>query len=386
MSKTGKNDNGSGSVYYRSKDKRWVASVTDLNTGKRMYKYAKTKNKAQAALREMLNRADAGEAILDLSMTVEEYATKWLAKKASKRRASTTVGEYKRRLKRHVFPVLGSRRMDKVTQKDVEDLLDLVAQTKVNGKPLARATVKAVKNAMSAMFTDAKKSRLIARNPVRDSELPDIQASLPKDFPTTKEVHALLARAATIEGEAPRELGRIILICVNTGARIGEVLAMKWNDIDLEKGKWGLIATLTRDGNGKSMLGTKTKTGRARIVPLSPNALEALKIQESYVAYARSMAAVWGEEGFVFPSKIGNFKDINNVYKSMRRYFPEWKHSFHGLRHWYVSQGLQSGISDVQIARIVGHESTRTTNDIYGHILEEGQETMMDVIRRALEQ
>jgi integrase len=386
MSKTGKNDNGSGSVYYRSKDKRWVASVTDLNTGKRMYKYEKTKNKAQAALREMLNRADAGEAILDLSMTVKEYANTWLTKQAGRRRSLTTVHEYKGRLERHVYPVLGSKRMDKVTQKDVEDLLDLVAQTKVNGKPLARATVKAVKNAMSAMFTDAKKSRLIARNPVRESELPDIQASLPKDFPTTKEVHALLARAATIEGEVPRELGRIILICVHTGARIGEVLAMKWNDIDLEKGKWGLVATLTRDGNGKSMLGTKTKTGRARLVPLSPNVVEALKIQESYVVYLSSKSGTWGKGDFVFPSKLGNFKDINNVYKSMRRYFPDWKHSFHGLRHWYVSQGLQSGISDVEIARIVGHESTRTTNDIYGHILEEGRETMMDVIRRALEQ
>jgi integrase len=184
----------------------------------------------------------------------------------------------------------------------------------------------------------------------------------------------------------PRELGRILLICANTGARVGEVLAMKWDDVDLEKGSWRLISTLTRDENGKSMFGSRTKTGRARLVSLSPSVIEALKIQETYVAYVKSMSSVWGEEGYVFPSKLGRFKDVNNVYKSMRRYFPEWTYSFHGLRHWFVSQGLQSGIADVQIARMIGHESTRTTNDIYGHILEEGQETMMDVIRRALEQ
>ena len=98
------------------------------------------------------------------------------------------------------------------------------------------------------------------------------------------------------------------------------------------------------------------------------------------MASMKSISSVWGEEGYVFPSKLGRFKDVSNVYKSMRRYFLEWTYSFHGLRHWFVSQGLQPGIADVQIARMVGHESTRTTNDIYGHILEEGQETMMDVI------
>ena len=106
------------------------------------------------------------------------------------------------------------------------------------------------------------------------------------------------------------------------------------------------------------------------------------------MAYVQSMATDgrWGDEGFVFPSKIGRFKNINNVYKTMRRYYPEWPYSFHGLRHWFVSTGLQSGIADMQIARMIGHESTRTTNDIYGHIVEEGQETMMDVIRRVLEE
>jgi integrase len=386
MSKTGKNDNGSGSVYYRSRDKRWVACVTDPITGKRSYRYEKTKNKAQAGLRDMLNRADAGEAILDVSMTVEQYASAWLSEQAGKRRAQTTVHEYKGRLERHVFPVIGSKRMDKVTEKDIEDLLDVVAKTKVNGKELSRGTVKAVKNALSAMFTDARKARLIARNPVRESELPDIQAPLPKEYPSTKEVQALLAEAATIEGSVQRELGRILLICAHTGARIGEVLAMKWDDIDLERGRWALVSTLTRDEKGRGMFGSRTKTGRARPVLLTPSVVEALKLQQAYVAYVKSMAAVWGEEGFVFPSKIGRFKNINNVYKTLRRYFPAWKYSFHDLRHWFVSTGLQSGIADMQIARMIGHESTRTTNDIYGHILEEGQETMMDVIRRVLEQ
>ena len=386
MSKTGKNDNGSGSVYYRSRDKRWVACATDPITGKRSYRYAKTKNKAQAELRVMLNRADAGEAILDVSKTVEEYATEWFKKQSNNRRAQTTVHEYKGRLERHAFPIIGSKRMDKVTQKDIEDLLDVVARTKVNGKELSRSTVKAVKNALSAMFTDAKKSRHIARNPVRESELPNIQAPLPKEFPSTKEVQTLLAYSSTIDGEVPRELGRILLICAHTGARIGEVLAMKWDDVDLERGRWALVSTLTRDENGKSIYGSRTKTGRARLVLLTPKAVEALKIQQTYVAYMKSMAAIWGEEGFVFPSKVGRFKNINNVYKTMRRYFPEWPYSFHGLRHWFVSTGLQSGIADMQIARMIGHESTRTTNDIYGHILEEGQETMMDVIRRVLEE
>ena len=174
-------------------------------------------------------------------------------------------------------------------------------------------------------------------------------------------------------------------MCAHTGARIGEVLAVKWRDLDLEKQRWNLVATITRDKQGRGNLGSRTKTGESRQVQLTPPLVEALKIQRDYVAYVKSMSGNWGEEDFVFPTSIGTFKNINNVYKILRKEFPDWPHTFHDLRHWFVSTGFQSGASAVQIARIVGHKDVRTTTDTYGHILDEGKDLIINAVQQALE-
>jgi integrase len=160
---------------------------------------------------------------------------------------------------------------------------------------------------------------------------------------------------------------------------------VKWSDLDLAKKRWSLVATLTRNEKGKGAYGKRTKIGEARQVQLTSPLVDALKIQRDYVAYVKSMSGNWGEEDFVFPSSVGTFKNINNVYKLLRKTFPEWLHSFHDLRHWFVSTGFQSGASAVQIARLVGHKDVRTTTDVYGHILDEGQDQIVNAVQQALE-
>ena len=379
MAKRSKNANGQGTIFYRSRDKRWVVQVIDPDTGKRRTKVALTENKAKVILREMLNRVDEGKPPVDITQTVEQFAKAWLATQAGKRRAGTTVHEYSGRFTRYVYPAIGKKRMDKVTIQDIENMLDdLVA------KGLSKGTVRAVKNALSAMFSDAKKNRVIARNPVRDAEMPSMQAKQPKQYPSRLDVQKLLAKAASIEGDAERELGRILFMCAHTGARIGEIMAAKWSDLDLEAGTWTVISTVTRSSEGKRKVGSRTKTGESRLVPLSAGLVQVLKLQQEYVSYVKSMTGVWGEEGYVFPTSIGTFKDHNNLQKLLRKAYPEWKFTFHDLRHWFVSTGIEAGAADVQIARLVGHKSTRTTNDVYGHLLEGGQESIIKSIEEAL--
>ena len=380
MSKKSKNANGQGTIFFRERDQRWVVQVTDPLTGKRVTRTALTQKEAKQILRAMLNRIDEGKPAVDVTKTVEQFAIEWLKGQAGKRRSATTVHEYGGRFKRYVYPVIGRKRVDKITPQDVEDLLDLVV-----AQGLSKGSVKAVKNALSAMFSDAKKARLIAKNPVQDAEMPFMQAKPPKEYPTTQEVQELLKTAATVQGDVARELGRILLMCAHTGARIGEVLAVKWRDLDLEKQRWNLVATITRDKQGRGNLGSRTKTGESRQVQLTPPLVEALKIQRDYVAYVKSMSGNWGEEDFVFPTSIGTFKNINNVYKILRKEFPDWPHTFHDLRHWFVSTGFQSGASAVQIARIVGHKDVRTTTDTYGHILDEGKDQIVNAVQQALE-
>jgi integrase len=97
------------------------------------------------------------------------------------------------------------------------------------------------------------------------------------------------------------------------------------------------------------------------------------------------MSNIWNDEGnWVFPTQRGTFKDSHNLRRILKRTFPEWNHGFHALRHWFASVGFDAGMGEVQIARLLGHRSTATTKDTYGHLLDDGAQTLLDSVARLL--
>jgi len=374
-----KRENGSGTVFQR-KDGRWVAAVWDPFSKKQKFQYAKTKAKAEEKLRQMLNRIDAGQPVGDITLTLQQYAEDWIQNRAGKRRSGSTVHVYSTRLRSYIYPALGRKRMDKITIADIEDALDFVAS-----KGLSKGTVAATRNALSAMFSDAVKERVLAVNPVRGAQLPAMQTAPRKPFPTKAEVQALMSAAENVTGDDERELCRVLLVCAYTGARIGEVLGAKWSDIDIDEGKWLVTQTLSRSAEGKSIAGDRTKTGETRSLSLPPIVIQALELQAQYVAFRKSMSNIWNDEGnWVFPTQRGTFKDSHNLRRILKRTFPEWNHGFHALRHWFASVGFDAGMGEVQIARLLGHRSTATTKDTYGHLLDDGAQTLLDSVARIL--
>ena len=175
------------------------------------------------------------------------------------------------------------------------------------------------------------------------------------------------------------------MVCTFTGARIGEVLGMKWSDIDSRSNQWTVSRTLSRTIDGRAAAGSTTKTGETRILNLAQDVVNALRIQHEYVAFRKSMSTIWDEYGdWVFPTSRGTFKDSRNLRRLMKQTFPDWKYGFHALRHWFASVGFESGMGEVQIARLLGHRSTSTTKDIYGHLLSDGSEKVIDSVQRIL--
>ena len=379
--RTQKRMNGAGSVYQR-KDGRWVAKVWDPAVGKNRFKYAPTRNKAEELLRSMLTRIESGAPAVDSGMTLNVFAEQWLTERAGRRRSASTVHEYRSRLTHHVLPHIGHKPISKVTVRDVEAVLDQVA-----AKGLRPASVRAVRNALAALFSDARKDRLLARNPASEAELPLMSpVSQSRRDPSTEELRNLLFEVSQRTDDDECELGRLLVMCAHTGARIGEILAAKWSDIDLDNRIWHLSRTTTKDAQGRLIVGERTKTGDSRRVDLTGELTQTLRTQAEFVAYRRSMAPLWHDQGWVFPSAIGTVRDSHNLRNFLKRTFPDWPYAFHGIRHWFVSMGLTaSGAGLVQVARLVGHRSTRTTSDIYGHLLSEGATQVLDTVASALE-
>lgn len=357
--KASKRGNGEGSISLR-KDGRYEIAVVDPATGQRKRAYAKTDAEAKRVLRRMNGKADAGEPVLDAGATVKAYADLWIKDRAGRRRRESTVREYGYRMDHYIIPTLGKMRLKEVTVVDVEDLLDALVS-----KGLSRGTVIAIRNALAGMLQDAVRSRHLAVNVARIAQLPEIGTSdsTPVEIPTDEQVKALVTQCSGTE------LATIVAVCIGTGARIGEVLAMRWTDIDFDLGIWRVSRTLTRDLAGSAVIGQRTKTGHSREVALSPDVIVDLRRQRTTVAKGKVKSAYWQEHDLVFPTSIGTVQDPNNVRRTLKPLataagFPG---SFHALRHWFASIAVTM-FPDVTVSKVLGHVRTSTTTDLYSHL------------------
>jgi len=382
MSKKGddRRIHGSGSLFQRE-DGMWVAAVINPITKKQKRKYAKTKGKAEAHLREMLNNLADGRTPVSKNITVNDYAEMWINERAGLRRKAVSVREYKRRLRIHVLPYIGHKRLSAVTVRDIEELLN-----KCKDGGAAKRMVEGVKNTISAMYADALRDRDVTYNPVRDARIPVMQHKPRKKYPTDDEVTALFEAGSALTGDSQQELVRVLLVLAITGCRIGEVLAMKWVDLDFDEGVWTVSQTATINEAGHVVIGDSTKTSQLRNLPLHPDVLECIKHQQEYLAYRRARMKVWDENDLVFPSRFGTVRDERNYLTYFNKVIPSWGHTFHDLRHWYSTTLLNEGISDVLVSKALGHSSSSTTRDVYGHATPSAFNKMSDVVSKIIRQ
>ena len=362
----------SGGISQR-KDGLFVVRITDPATGKRVARYAKTEPEARKLLRSMQARVHNGERAADGRQTVRAYAEWWLEHRAGRGRSGATVNEYQSRLTVHVLPVIGGMKLGQVTELDVEDVLDGMARA---GKSIS--TIRGTRNVLGAMFTDAVRGKVINANPVRGAVLPEgAKPATPRAVPTDAEVAALLD---AVEGT---EVGRIVLLVTFTGCRIGEALGMRWDDVDLDAGRWTVGQTLTRDRRGRTIIGETTKGRAARSLLLEPVVVEMLREQRIDVNRRRLAARVWNDDTLVWPTSWGTHRDESNTREELHEAAPDWPYTFHELRHYLASIGILDG--DVtSVSKFLGHKSTRTTMDVYAHLMDDASKRIGEAISRRL--
>jgi integrase len=308
----------------------------------------------------MTAKADSGVVVLDAGATVRAYTESWLADRAGRRRRESTVREYGYRLERWVLPAIGRMRLREVTVLDIEDLFDGLVSS-----GLSRGTVGSVKNALAAMLQDAVRARHLQLNVARLAQMPEAGASDTKqvEIPTDDQVRALVNQCRG-SGLEP-----IVSVCVGTGARIGEALAMQWTDVDLDLGLWRVSRTITKGSDGSAQIGQRTKTGRSREVALTEDVVACLRQQRRVVTKARIKSAYWQDHDLVFPTSIGTARDPHNVRRELkpRAVAVGFPGSFHALRHWFASIAVTL-VPDVTVAKVLGHAHTSTTTDLYAHL------------------
>jgi integrase len=385
-----KRHSGEGTVRQRDNG-RWEARLRyeDPATGERRRAsfYGRTAKEARAAMKAAVERIEAGSPVRDASATLSDVLRDWRTKTllASSRR-QTTKDLYGGLLKSRVeSSSIATKRLDRIRASDIDALvIELRQKTKVvSGKTvraLSESTIEKVIRVLRLALAGAVRDQLIARNPVDAAERPSA--------PRTEVSHLPSADVAKVLGAARNtRYFPILALIAATGLRKGEALALRWPDIDFDKGVLHVRGTLARIDGRLVVMETKTEKSRRRI-PLRGPAETLLREHRRAQLEERLRAAnVWADTGHVFTTETGQPMDPRNVLRAITTAAGKVGISgvnVHTLRHSAATHWLENGVHLRAVSDLLGHSSTRITGDVYAHTSDEAANRAMDVLGAAL--
>ncbi len=361
---------GEGSIY-RRKDGRWVASIT-LEHRKRKYFYGETRREVQEKLKVALHEQQQGMIAAGPQQLLKVYLERWLEQVCKLTMRPNTYKQYRSIVYHHLIPSLGYIKLQKLTAEKVQEFC---AQKQNEG--LSPGTVALVHSVLNTALENAVRWGLVARNVAKLVTLPHVERYEAQTLTMEQALKLLeLARGSRIE--------TLLLVALTTGMRRGELLALRWDDVDFEKGVLHVRRTMSHiPGMGYKEGEPKTKAGRRTIV-LSSVTIEALKEHRFDQKQARIMAGEkWQERGIVFCNIYGGFFNPVKVLALFQRLLREagLPHMrFHDLRHSAATILLEARVHLKMVQERLGHSSIATTADIYSHISPEMQQETVDKI------
>jgi integrase len=361
----GKRGNGEGSITRHKASGKWMARYTvETPTGqKRKTIYAKTRKEAAERLAKALTDRTAGIVVDDKGLTVGDYLDMWLSDcvRGTVRESTYSRDEYL--VNNHAKPSLGRLKLKKLNALHLQRLY----RERVDSG-LSTATVQKLHQVLHKALVQAVRWDLIPRNPA---------ASVAAPTPDTKEMRALSAEEARRLLEAARgdRLEALYILAVHTGMRQGELLGLKWEDVDLETSTVRVRRTLTRVDNGRRLALGQPKTPKSRrTVQLTTRAVDAFRSHRARQAEEKLCAgSLYADQDLVFAGEGGNVINPSNL---RQRSFVQLlkraglpKITFHGLRHTCASLLFQRNVHPKYVQELLGHSSVAITLDTYSHVI-----------------
>ena len=379
---------GEGSVH-RRKSGGWQGSINvGVIEGERKRKrktvYGATQREVFSKLAAIRRSLDSGMPVgTSRPLSLGAYLEAWLEDAMPTTVRPSTAASYASLTRQHLIPGLGRHRLDKLTAVHVRAFLkakslELSPRTK---RPLSARTLQYLHAVLRLALEQARRDDLVVRNVAGLVAGPRVQRAEIKPL-TAQEARQLLAVSAA------DRLAALWLLVIALGLRRGEALALRWDDIDLERGHLQVRATLHRVG-GKLVRDPmpKTKSSR-RALPLPALVVDALKAHRSRQAVERMAARAWADPTLVFTTRVGTAIEPRNSLRAFHTLCDRAgvrRVRIHDLRHAAASFMLLQGIELRVVMGTLGHSRLSTTSDLYTHLLEPVQQAaaarMDDLLR-----
>jgi integrase len=369
----------------QKKGDKWYAVVYDgVNpaTGKYRRRWVQAgtrRGDAEKLLAELVKRAHAGETVVAEKLTLGDYLLeRWLPVQESRLRRST-YDAYRRNIELHVIPALGRRKLDQLTPDDIDLFYAALLKNgskkrsssragtgKSQPKGLSPKSVHNIHVMLNKALSDAARKGTVVRNVVALADAPSLQARKRAEVKAW-EIDQLVG---FLDAIASHRMGPAFYLAAHTGMRRGEVLGVRWRDIDLDARRVSVCQALVSVAYQVSISDVKTGTSR-RAIDLDPDVVEVLRNWLA-VRTEECDGAAPGADDLVFVKADGEsmHPDIfSQLFDRTVAKLAVPSISLHDLRHTHATLLLKSGVHVKVVSERLGHANIAFTMNVYQHVL-----------------
>lgn len=354
---------GEGSIFLR-KDGRWEGRVfvgyNEKGNPKTKSVTAKTKGECQERLNALKDECGRTKERLKPDMPFGDWMDFWYQNFSKPKIRPTTQNCYETRIYKHIIPEIGKIPLNKLTQNDLQQFYAKLKKggrcrlVEFYGEGLSDRMVRSCHTTCRTALEKAVTEGLITKNPAIGCKLPP-KKSREMQVLTQAEITRFLIQA---KAEGYYEL---FLLELTTGMRRGEILGLKWRDLNLNTGELHIKRQVVKKGAETMISAPKTKSS-IRTILLPPDMVEVL-------AELRETA----DCEWVFPSPVkkGEPRNPDSLYGKFQKILERAKCKrirFHDLRHTFATMAIENGMDVKTLSAIIGHMSAETTLNIYSHI------------------
>jgi integrase len=320
----------------------------------------KTRGEVSEKLTRAMAARDEGLIFEGENQTLSAFLDRWLDGSVKGSVKPSTFESYERMIRNHIRPALGHRKLKALGP----DHVQYFYQSKLDAG-LAPGTVRLMHGILHKALDQAVKWGAVPRNVCKATTPPQ---------PNPEEIRPLDAENAKrlLEAAYGNRLEALYVLAVTAGLRIGELLGLKWEDLDGDAGVLHVRRTKSKAKSGPTF--TAPKNGKGWSIRLTRRAVEALKVHKAAQNVERlGIGNLWEDHGLVFCTHGGKPLDFHNLraasFKPLLKRAGLPDICFHDLRHTCATLLLSRGHHPKLVQELLGHASVALTLDRYSHVL-----------------
>lgn len=353
-----KRGNGEGTIYYSETLKKWVAQFYIEGDPVRKSKYGKTRKEVSEKMQKAISEGKIGEYLKNNTITVEELGDEIIENKLKSNIIKPITYSIEKNILRKIKESsLGRKKIQACTYLDIQKCLN----SYIN---LSNSYIEKIFLLIKEIFWEAIKREIIYKNPI-------INVKIPKSQKLTKRVESfsIEEQKEIIKRIKGNKFEDLFAIAMFSGTRVGEILALTKNDIDLQNNIIHITKTITRDKNAKVILGETTKTYEStRDIPITDlfldnvkNALNKYKDNPMELLFCTST------------NNVHSSANANCYFNRLCNVEPKIHNgivNIHMLRHTYATRCIEAKMQAEVLQKLLGHKNITTTINTYAQIFD----------------